>query len=58
MQLVGLNSCHAVNPLPTGVKGTGAEELLKALKKITQRYNGVVTLNFSNPTRNNSYLKV
>ena len=55
MQLVGLNSCHAGNPLPKGVKGTGAEELLKALKKITQPYNGGVTLNFSNPTSNKFY---
>ena len=52
MQLVGLKSCHAGNPLPKGVKGTGAEELLKALKKITQPYQGGVTFNFSNPTSN------
>lgn len=52
MQLVGLKSCHAGNPLPKGVKDTGAEELLKALKKITQPYQGGVTFNFSNPTSN------
>lgn len=55
MQLVGLNSCHAGNPLPRGVKDAGAEALLKALKKITQPYNGGVTLNFSNPTSNKFY---
>lgn len=55
MQLVGLKSCHAGNPLPKGVKGTGAEELLKALKKITQPYQGGVTFNFSNPTSNKFY---
>ena len=55
MQLVGLNSCHAGNPLPKGVKGTGAEALLKALTKITQPYNGGVTFNFSNPTSNKFY---
>ena len=36
MQLVGLKSCHAGNPLPKGVKDAGAEALLKALTKITQ----------------------
>lgn len=46
MQLVGLNSCHAGDPLPKGVKDTNAETLLKALKKITQPYNGGVTLQF------------
>lgn len=55
MQLVGLKSCHAGNPLPKGVKGAGAEELLKALKKITQPYQGGVTFNFSNPTSNKFY---
>lgn len=55
MQLVGLKSCHAGNPLPKGVKGAGAEELLKALKKITQPYRGGVTFNFSNPTSNKFY---
>ena len=55
MQLVGLKSCHAGNPLPKGVKDTGAEALLKALKKITQPYQGGVTFNFSNPTSNKFY---
>ena len=55
MQLVGLKSCHAGNPLPKGVKDTGAEELLKALTKITQPYQGGVTFNFSNPTSNKFY---
>lgn len=55
MQLVGLKSCHAGNPLPKGVKDTGAEELLKAFKKITQPYQGGVTFNFSNPTSNKFY---
>lgn len=55
MQLVGLKSCHAGNPLPKGVKDTGAEELLKALTKITQPYQGGVALNFSNPTSNKFY---
>lgn len=55
MQLVGLKSCHAGNPLPKGVKDSGAEALLKALKKITQPYQGGVTFNFSNPTSNKFY---
>lgn len=55
MQLVGLKSCHAGNPLPKGVKYTGAEALLKALTKITQPYQGGVTFNFSNPTSNKFY---
>lgn len=55
MQLVGLKSCHAGNPLPKGVKGTGADALLKALTKITQPYQGGVTFNFSNPTSNKFY---
>lgn len=55
MQLVGLKSCHAGNPLPKGVKGIGAEALLKALTKITQPYQGGVTFNFSNPTSNKFY---
>lgn len=55
MQLVGLKSCHAGNPLPKGVKDTGAEALLKALTKITQPYLGGVTFNFSNPTSNKFY---
>ena len=46
MQLVGLKSCHAGNPLPKGVKDVGAEALLKALTKITQPYQGGVTFNF------------
>lgn len=55
MQLVGLKSCHAGNPLPKGVKDTGAEALLKALTTITQPYQGGVTFNFSNPTSNKFY---
>lgn len=55
MQLVGLKSCHAGNPLPKGVKDTGAGALLKALTKITQPYQGGVTFNFSNPTSNKFY---
>ena len=55
MQLVGLKSCHAGNPLPKGVKDIGAEALLKALTKITQPYQGGVTFNFSNPTSNKFY---
>lgn len=55
MQLVGLKSCHAGNPLPKGVKDTGAEALLMALTKITQPYQGGVTFNFSNPTSNKFY---
>lgn len=55
MQLVGLKSCHAGNPLPKGVKDVGAEALLKALTKITQPYQGGVTFNFSNPTSNKFY---
>jgi hypothetical protein len=55
MQLVGLKSCHAGNPLPKGVKDSGAEALLKALTKITQPYQGGVTFNFSNPTSNKFY---
>lgn len=55
MQLVGLKSCHAGNPLPKGVKDTGAEALLKALTKITQPYQGGVTFNFPNPTSNKFY---
>lgn len=52
MQLVGLKSCHAGDPLPKGVKDTGASTLLAALKKITQPYQGGITFNFSNPTSN------
>lgn len=55
MQLIGLKSCHAGNPLPKGVKDTGAEALLKAFTKITQPYQGGVTFNFSNPTSNKFY---
>lgn len=55
MQLVGLKSCHAGNPLPKGVKEIGAEALLKALTKITQPYQGGVTFNFSIPTSNKFY---
>lgn len=55
MQLVGLKSCHAGNPLPKGVKDAGAVALLKALTKITQPYQGGVTFNFSNPTSNKFY---
>lgn len=55
MQLIGLKSCHAGNPLPKGVKDAGAEALLKALTKITQPYQGGVTFNFSNPTSNKFY---
>ena len=54
-QLVGLKSIHAGEPLPKGVKDTGADALLKALKKISQPYQGGVTLNFSNPTSNKFY---
>lgn len=52
MQLVGLKSCHAGNPLPKGVKDAGASALLVALTKITQPYQGGITFNFSNPTSN------
>lgn len=55
MQLVGLKSCHAGDPLPKGVKDEGATALLAALKKITQPYQGGVTFNFSNPTSNKFY---
>lgn len=52
MQLVGLKSVHAGDPLPKGVKDAGAEALLKALKKITQPYSGGIAFNFTNPTSN------
>lgn len=52
MQLVGLKSCHAGDPLPKGVKDAGATALLTALTKITQPYQGGITFNFSNPTSN------
>lgn len=52
MQLVGLKSCHAGDPLPKGAKGEGADALIKALKQITQPYQGGVTFNFSNATSN------
>lgn len=55
MQLVGLKSCHAGNPLPKGVKDTGATTLIAALAKITQPYQGGVTFNFSNPNSNKFY---
>lgn len=55
MQLVGLKSCHAGNPLPKGVKDPGATTLIAALTKITQPYQGGVTFNFSNPNSNKFY---
>ena len=52
MQLVGLKSCHAGDPLPRGVKDEGADALIKALNPIAQPYQGGVTFNFSNATSN------
>lgn len=55
MQLVGLKSIHVGEPLPKGVKDTGAAALIKAFTKIKQPGSGGVTFNFSNPTSNKFY---
>lgn len=55
MQLVGLESCYAGNPLPKGVNDTGAIDLMKAFTPIKQPYQGGITFNFSNPTSNKFY---
>lgn len=49
-QVVGLKSCRAGNPLPKGVKDTGALALIKAFPLITQPYDGGITANWSIPT--------
>lgn len=55
MQFVGLNKVYAGEPLPNGVKDTGATAAMKAWEKITQPYQGGVTANFSMPTSNDFY---
>lgn len=47
MQLVGLDACYAGTPLANGVTD---DFQVSTLTKITQPYQGGVTLNFSNPT--------
>lgn len=48
---IGLKACRAGNPLPKGVAATGALELIKAFTKITQPYDGGITLNWSVPSQ-------
>lgn len=55
MQLVGLKEVRAGEPLPKGVKDSGADALIKALKAIKQPYQGGVSFNFSNPSTNKWY---
>ena len=50
VQIVGLKSCRAGDPLPKGVKDAGAADLIKALTQITQPYDGGITTNFTIPT--------
>lgn len=50
IQMVGLKACRAGNPLPKGVKGTGAADLIKAFAQITQPYDGGITANWSIPS--------
>lgn len=48
--IVGLVSIHVGDPLPKGAKDSGAAELVKAWKKITQPYQGGVQTNFTLPS--------
>ena len=54
-QIIGLKAVHAGNPLPKGVKGAGAADLMKAFTKISQPYNGGVSTNFAIPSSNDFY---
>jgi hypothetical protein len=55
MQLVGLKSVHAGEPLPKGVKDDGAATLMAAYQEIMKPYKGGISFNFSNPTSNKFY---
>lgn len=55
MQLVGLDSVHVGEPLPKGVKDSGATALIAAFTKIKQPLTGGITFNFSNPSSNKWY---
>ena len=55
MQLVGLKAVYVGEPLPLGVKDTGASALMAKFKPITQPYKGGVTTNFSNPSSTKFY---
>lgn len=48
--IVGLTSIHVGEPLPNGVKDSGATALVAKWKKITQPYQGGVSTNFSLPS--------
>lgn len=48
--IVGLTSIHVGEPLPKGVKDTGAAALVANWKKITQPYLGGISTNFSLPS--------
>lgn len=50
VQVVGLKSCRAGDPLPKGVGDTGAADLIKAFAQITQPYDGGITANWTIPT--------
>lgn len=54
-QMIGLKSIHVGAPLPNGVKGENANDLIAAYKKTTQPYNGGVSTNFSLPSSNDFY---
>lgn len=55
MQLVGLKSVHAGEPLPKGVKDDGAAALMAEYIEIMKPYKGGISLNFSNPSSNKFY---
>lgn len=50
VQVVGLKSCRAGDPLPKGVKDAGAVDLIKSFTQITQPYDGGITVNWTIPT--------
>lgn len=55
MQLVGLKSVHAGEPLPKGVKDAGAAALMAEYTEIMKPYKGGISCNFSNPSYNKFY---
>lgn len=55
MQFVGLNSVHAGDALPKGVKDESATALMEQYQAITQPYQGGVSTNFAMPTSNQFY---
>lgn len=55
MQLVGLKAVYVGNPLPNGVKDSGAAALMAKFTRIMQPYKGGINTNFSNPSSTKFY---